>query len=42
MSKDTLNLEDTILELEQRIHELKNDSEQTGSSIKIITLEKRQ
>ena len=41
MSKDTLNLEDTILELEQRIHELKNDSEQTDSSIKIITLEKQ-
>ncbi len=41
MSKDTLNLEDTILELEQRIHKLKNDSEQTGSSIKIITLEKQ-
>ncbi|MCK5205243.1 MAG: hypothetical protein KAR15_15275, partial [Desulfobacterales bacterium] len=41
MSKDTLNLEDTILELEQRIHELKNDSEQAGSSIKIITLEKQ-
>ncbi len=41
MSKDTPNLEDTILELEQRIHELKNDSEQAGSSIKIITLEKQ-
>jgi len=41
MSKDTLSLEDTILELEQRIHELKNDSEQAGSSIKIITLEKQ-
>ncbi len=41
MSKDTLNLEDTILELEQRIHELKNDSEQADSSIKIITLEKQ-
>ena len=41
MSKDALNLEDTILELEQRIHELKNDSEQAGSSIKIITLEKQ-
>ena len=41
MSKDTLNLEDSILELEQRIHELKNDSEQTGSSVKIITLEKQ-
>ncbi len=41
MSKDALNLEDSILELEQRIHELKNDSEQAGSSIKIITLEKQ-
>jgi acetyl-CoA carboxylase carboxyl transferase subunit alpha len=41
MSEDTHNIEDTILELEQRIHELKNDSEQAGSSIKIITLEKQ-
>lgn len=41
MSKDTLSLEGSILELEQRIHELKNDSEQAGSSIKIITLEKQ-
>lgn len=41
MSEDTRNLENTILDLEQRIHELKNDSEQTDSSSKIKKLEEQ-
>ncbi|MEE8190438.1 MAG: acetyl-CoA carboxylase carboxyltransferase subunit alpha [Candidatus Scalindua sediminis] len=40
MSKDTHNLENTILELEKRIQELKNNSEQ-DSSIEIKKLEEK-
>jgi acetyl-CoA carboxylase carboxyl transferase subunit alpha len=40
MSKDAHKLENTILELEQRIHELKNNSEQ-DSSIEIKKLEQQ-
>ncbi len=40
MSKDTHNLENTILELEKRIQELKNNSEQ-DSSIEIKRLEEK-
>ncbi|MBC8553929.1 MAG: acetyl-CoA carboxylase carboxyl transferase subunit alpha, partial [Candidatus Brocadiales bacterium] len=40
MTKGTKTIEDTILELEQRIQELKKDTEQADSSAKIEELEK--
>lgn len=41
MTKGTQSIEDTILELEQRIQELKNDTKQDDSSVKIKKLEEQ-
>ncbi len=41
MTKKTQDIEDTILEIEQHIHDLQNDHERTDSSIEIKELEGR-
>lgn len=41
MAKETQNLENTILELEQRIQELQNSAEQDDSSVQIKKLEEQ-